>query len=192
MSALTYQQNRRPRYVALGAIIAIHALILYVLANSLTLHVRERIEEAARMTVINIQSVVESKPKPVKVKEAVPQPETPPEAAPPDQNPPPAVTTDTAVSDATALSFDALRSPDAYYPPMSAQLGETGAAIVQVCVTPEGRLENAPQVTSTSGYPRLDAAAVKWASEALRFKPATSRGMPVRSCAGYRVKFRLK
>jgi protein TonB len=193
MSALTYQQNRRPRYVAIGAIIAIHALIFYALTNSLNLRVRERLEEAARMTVVNIQSAVEpSKPKPIKVKEAVPQPETPPPEAAPADPTPPAVTADAAISDATALSFDALRSPDAYYPPMSAQLGETGAAIVQVCVSPQGRLESAPQVAQTSGFPRLDAAAVKWASEALRFRPATSGGVPVRSCAGYRVKFRLK
>ena len=101
------------------------------------------------------------------------------------------MTIDASVSNATALSYDAVRSPDAYYPPMSAQLGETGAAIVQVCVTPEGRLESAPQVAQTSGYPRLDTAAVTWASEALRFKPATAGGVPVRSCAGFRVKFRL-
>ena len=79
MSALTYQRNRRPRYVAIGAIIAVHLLIFYVLTNSLTLRVRERIEEAARMTVINIQAAVApSKPKPTNVKEAVPQPEAPP------------------------------------------------------------------------------------------------------------------
>lgn len=194
MSALTYQQNRRPRYVAIGAIIAVHLLIFYVLTNSLTLRVGPRLAEAARMTVVNIQSAVEaSKPKPIKVKQSVPQPEAPPPeaAAPPDDPNPPPVTTNAAMSDATALSFDAVRSPDAYYPPISAQLGETGAAIVQVCVAPEGRLESAPQVTQTSGYPRLDAAAVKWASEALRFKPATSGGLPVRSCAGFRVKFRL-
>ena len=193
MSALTYQKNHRPRYMAIGCIIAVHALILYALTNSLTLRMRERLEEAARMTVVNIQSAVEpSKPKPIRVKEAAPQPEaSPPEAAPAESTPP-ALTTDTAVSDVTALSFDAVRSPDAYYPPISAQLGETGAAIVEVCVTPDGHLQSAPQVRQTSGYTRLDAAAVKWASEALRFKPATAGGRPILACANYRVKFRLK
>jgi hypothetical protein len=37
----------------------------------------------------------------------------------------------------------------------------------------------------------LDAAAVKWASEALRFQPATRGGTAVASCKEFRVSFTL-
>jgi TonB family protein len=93
---------------------------------------------------------------------------------------------------ATDLQSRAIRSPDDYYPSASLQLQEEGLAVVHVCVGPTGRLEGAPTVTSTSGSRRLDAAAVKWASEALAFTPATRNGAAVSACKDYRVRFKLR
>ena len=92
----------------------------------------------------------------------------------------------------TTLAYTAVRSPDEYYPPVSAQLGEQGAVVVYACADARGRLQGQPRVQGSSGFERLDAAAVKWASEALRFTPATRAGTPVAACKGFRVTFRLK
>jgi protein TonB len=92
---------------------------------------------------------------------------------------------------ATALQFRAVRPADDYYPRASLKLQEEGTAIVQVCVTPAGKLDGNPVIRSSSGSSRLDAAALKWAREALRFTPATRGGVAVAACKGFRVKFTL-
>lgn len=96
-----------------------------------------------------------------------------------------------AVPAPTELRFEAVKSTDDYYPATSLRLQEEGVAIVRVCVGPDGRLSGAPVVESGSGSRRLDAAAVAWTREALRFMPATREGRPVAACKGFRVRFSL-
>lgn len=91
----------------------------------------------------------------------------------------------------TELRFEAVKSTDDYYPATSLRLQEEGVAIVRVCVGPDGRLSGAPVVESGSGSRRLDAAAVAWTREALRFTPATREGRPVAACKGFRVRFNI-
>jgi TonB family protein len=92
---------------------------------------------------------------------------------------------------ATALQFTVVRSTDDYYPSQSVSLGEQGAAVVRICVTPGGRLDGRPAIESSSGSSRLDAAAIAWAREGLRFTPATRDGTAVAACKGLRVNFKL-
>lgn len=92
----------------------------------------------------------------------------------------------------TQIGFRSTRSPDDYYPAASIRNGESGIAVVQVCVSPSGEVTGRPRVTESSGYARLDAAAVAWATEATRFTPATRNGEPVAACKGFRVNFTLR
>ncbi len=92
----------------------------------------------------------------------------------------------------TELTYQAVRSTDDYYPRISQQLAEEGATVVRVCVDAQGRIEGRPTVQSTSGSRRLDAAAVDWTREALRFTPATRDGVPMAACKGFRVRFNLR
>jgi TonB family protein len=92
----------------------------------------------------------------------------------------------------TPLQFRVVRPTDDYYPSASQSMQEEGLAIVRVCVTPAGRLDGKPVIQTSSGSSRLDAAALRWASEALRFTPATERGAPVAACKGFRVNFKLR
>lgn len=92
----------------------------------------------------------------------------------------------------TPLQFRAVRPADDYYPSASQSMQEEGLAIVRVCVTPAGKLDGKPVIQTSSGSPRLDAAALSWAREALRFTPATERGVPVAACKGFRVNFKLR
>jgi TonB family protein len=90
-----------------------------------------------------------------------------------------------------ALSYQALRSPDEFYPAQSIRMGEQGVVEIEACVASNGRLDDVPSVRTSSGHARLDAAAVQWAQQALRYRAATSNGVPMRSCKGFRVYFRL-
>ena len=75
------------------------------------------------------------------------------------------------------------------YPPLSAELGEQGTVVVRMQIGPDGFVTSA-DVVQTSGYPRLDGAAVaalsKW-----RFTPAIENGQPVPSEQVLPVRFRL-
>jgi protein TonB len=91
----------------------------------------------------------------------------------------------------TALQYRVVRPTDDYYPSQSLSLQEQGTAIVRVCVTPAGRLDGKPVIDTSSGSARLDAAALTWAREALRFTPATRDGVAIAACKGFRVNFTL-
>ncbi|HLQ11980.1 MAG TPA: TonB family protein [Steroidobacteraceae bacterium] len=90
------------------------------------------------------------------------------------------------------LSYVVTKPIDEFYPPGSIRLNEEGASTLQVCVAANGALAGAPALQSSSGYPRLDAAALKWAREALRFTPAQQDGKAVPACKGFRVSFKLR
>lgn len=92
----------------------------------------------------------------------------------------------------TGLSLDSRHSPsvDDYYPPVSRRLSEEGTVTVHVCVAASGHPEGLPTVTKSSGSPRLDAAAVKLASNE-RFFPYTVDGRAYAQCTTQPIKFVL-
>jgi TonB family protein len=80
-----------------------------------------------------------------------------------------------------------------FYPPLSRQLGEKGAAVLQVCVDTHGRLIKDPEIKDSSGSARLDAGALALAKAgAGHYRSTTEDGLPVTSCYGFRVRFQLK
>ncbi|HKC17495.1 MAG TPA: energy transducer TonB [Steroidobacteraceae bacterium] len=89
------------------------------------------------------------------------------------------------------LSYVVTKPLNDYYPPGSIRFGEQGASTLQVCVGADGALVSEPTLATSSGFSRLDAAAVKWAREALRFTPAQRDGKAVPACKGFRVTFRI-
>lgn len=76
------------------------------------------------------------------------------------------------------------------YPPASIRQGETGTVTLLIYVLPDGRVGEA-KVRTTSGFARLDAAAVREARRAWRFLPATSDGTAIGAWGTYSVTFRL-
>lgn len=83
----------------------------------------------------------------------------------------------------------AARTPPSY-PAISRRLGESGRVVLRVELDAAGRVSNA-QLTRSSGYTRLDTAAVeavmKW-----RCQPAQRNGQPVRSVAVQPFDFTLE
>ena len=73
----------------------------------------------------------------------------------------------------TPLRYQAVRPSDDYYPPQAIRMEIQGAVIVRACADASGRLAGTPTVVKSSRAPLLDAAGVKWASEALRVPPAS-------------------
>jgi TonB family protein len=96
-----------------------------------------------------------------------------------------------APSDAEAgvAKFKSIVNPDDYYPSGSKRRGEEGTPVVKACVGPSGALVREPEITESSGFPDLDAAAVKAAKDN-RYAPAIQDGAPMpESCIKYKIKF---
>jgi TonB family protein len=82
---------------------------------------------------------------------------------------------------------------DEYYPSLSRSLGEEGLATTQVCVNARGGLTREPAVTSSTGYKRLDEAALKLAKAGSGHYRANSEdGRAIDSCFSFRIRFQLR
>jgi periplasmic protein TonB len=194
------------RAIVFFAIVAFHVLIVWALASGLARQVVEIIAPPIETDIIEEELQREEPPPP-----PPPEMERPPVEVPPpevsidipmetstaiqdvtDRPPPPRPPPPPRVVNRTAPSVDLRRSPstDDYYPPASRRANEEGVATVKTCVSPEGRATGSAEVAKSSGHPRLDEAAVKWAGRA-RFKPGTEDGKPVEACTSFNVRFRL-
>ncbi len=76
------------------------------------------------------------------------------------------------------------------YPAASIRFGEEGTVTVEVRVGPDGRVLES-RLQRSSGFPRLDAAALEEARRVWRLKPATVDGVPIEAWHAVRVSFRL-
>jgi TonB family protein len=76
------------------------------------------------------------------------------------------------------------------YPPMSMARGEQGVVGVRYLVREDGSIGDA-QLASSSGFERLDTAAVQSVRERWRFQPARVNGMPAQAWRGALVAYNL-
>lgn len=76
------------------------------------------------------------------------------------------------------------------YPPVSRRLGEQGIVVLAISVGADGTVSDVRLVTS-SGFPRLDQAALDQARRRWRFEPALQDGRPVAAVRTITVTFRL-
>jgi TonB family protein len=80
-------------------------------------------------------------------------------------------------------------NPVDYYPAESKRRSEQGSPIVEACVGGSGQLLRDPVIAVSSGFPELDAAAIKVA-KASRYTAGTKDGVVLReSCIKFKVKF---
>jgi hypothetical protein len=93
---------------------------------------------------------------------------------------------------ATAPKITGVPAPLPNNPPGAQRGSEQAAPVVKACVGPDGNLVREPVIVETSGFPEIDAAAIKIA-KANRYSPAANRGAaPAESCVKFRVKFVVK
>jgi protein TonB len=192
------------RAIVFIAIVVFHVLVIYAFATGLAKSGQRYLSTILQTTMIQQEKPKDlpPPPPPVDLKEKPPvqviAPDinitVPVEAPPPIQNvttkaappPPPAPR---AVAPGTPIKPISMPDVHDYYPEQARRDGQEGRAQVKVCVGANGKIVSAETAT-TSGFPALDEAAIKVA-KAARFKPATSEGKPVDSCATLPVKFEL-
>jgi protein TonB len=192
------------RAIVFVAIVVFHILVIYAFASGLAKSGQRYLSTILQTTMIQQEKPKDlpPPPPPVDLKEKPPvqviAPDinitVPVEAPPPIQNvttkaappPPPAPR---AVAPGTPIKPISMPDVHDYYPEQARRDGQEGRAQVKVCVGANGKIVSAETAT-TSGFPALDEAAIKVA-KAARFKPATSEGKAVDSCATLPVKFEL-
>lgn len=76
-----------------------------------------------------------------------------------------------------------------FYPSESKKLGEEGVVALALYLNDVGRVQEA-HVETSSGFARLDAAAVEHAVKAWKFEPCSESGKPV--ACWYKIKFRFQ
>jgi protein TonB len=76
------------------------------------------------------------------------------------------------------------------YPPSSRRAGETGTVILEVYVLENGRAGDV-RVKKSSGFEKLDEAAVREVKRSWRLKPGTENGKPVPMWGQFAVTFKL-
>ena len=76
------------------------------------------------------------------------------------------------------------------YPPSSRRAGEAGTVILEVYVLENGRVGDA-RVKQSSGFPRLDEAAVREVKRSWKLVPGTENGKPAPMWGQFAVTFKL-
>ncbi|MEZ5475592.1 MAG: energy transducer TonB [Steroidobacteraceae bacterium] len=199
------------RTVVLFIIIGLHVLLAWALVSGLAQKIVHVVTQPIETSLIEEIKADDEPPPP-----PPPEMERPPvEVPPPDIviNLPMESSTSTAITDVTdkpvpprppppppvahepvrvAPRLDTRRSPSTadYYPPSSRRNGEEGVTTVRACVDTGGKTTGTPTVVKSSGFDKLDEAAVKWASRA-RWSPGTADGKPTESCNSFNVRFKL-
>jgi protein TonB len=180
-------------------ILGLHAIVIYAIAMSLGVVKIPEFAQDMEAVIIDAPQTEEVKPVEVKPELAeltpdVPMPEAIPEIPPEiEVEAPPVVenaiaTTPEAAPEVENLAVSNRVNP--VYPPASRRAGEQGVVMLRVLVNENGRPGDV-QVTQSSGFPKLDQAALdaikKWT-----FKPAKNGATPILSWTRVQVKFELK
>jgi periplasmic protein TonB len=76
------------------------------------------------------------------------------------------------------------------YPPASKRAGEEGTVTLDIYVLANGRIGDV-RIKKSSGFPRLDEAAVREVKSSWRLQPGTEDGKPVEMWGQFAVTFRL-
>ncbi|HKE45579.1 MAG TPA: TonB family protein [Steroidobacteraceae bacterium] len=200
------EHTLEPRqFIAIFGVIVIHVGLLLALKNGLTAHVIPEIIHSTQAIIIEtIKPQPEPKPVQPKVNPlAEPPPMPPPVIEPVEETPPDVIAVQSTPSDAatssdtgssaiTALQVDKrypLTRPE--YPAASVRKAEEGTVELLLYVMPNGRVSEA-KINRSSGFPRLDEAAIREAKRSWRFIPATSGGQAVASWGTFAVTFKLE
>lgn len=200
--------NAGRRATIFAFIVVFHVGLIWALNSSLSRQVVERVFGPIETKIIEEIEVEEEEPPPPPPQIEAPPPFVPPPdividlpatQAPtraitqvtdkPRPTPPPVVEKPVVrVKPDIDPRFKRRFQPD--YPPTSKRLGEEGSVTVDLLVGPDGKVLEA-KVGTSSGYPRLDEAAVKHALRAWRFTPGTENGKPVAFRHQVKVTFKI-
>ncbi len=189
-------------------IVALHAGMYYVLNSGLSKHLVDVVLGPIETRMIEEAPDTDEPPPP-----PPPKIETPPPFVPPPEvaieipqeaattaiqtvtnvrptAPPPPVAKPAPVPRTAPKSDPRRPLSQPEYPPSSRRAGEAGTVILEVYVLENGRVGEA-RVKQSSGFPRLDEAAVREVKRSWRLVPGTENGKPVPMWGQFAVTFKL-
>lgn len=187
------QQSSPPRIAGIALAVAIHIGLLYALIAGLAYR-------TVQVTPVPIETKIIQQTPEEKATPPPPlptfKPPPPPFVPPPEvkiATPPPVPAQSTAITNVTPVRppappppheavtvqphIDLAASHPPEYPPVSRRLGEEGTVVLEVMVGADGRA-NDVKVVQSSGFPRLDQAAIDGVKGNYRFAPGTLDGKP--------------
>lgn len=203
----TFNKGRNAgRTAILAGIVAFHVVLVVAINTSLSTVILDRLPPLIKAEII--EEIIEDKELP---------PPPPTVETPPPYVPPPDIVIDlpssapakTALTQVTNKPRPVAPPPAAVvkkspeidprfkrrfqpdYPPTSRRLGEEGSVVLQVLVGADGKVTDG-KVQKSSGFSRLDEAALKHALRAWRFTPGTEDGKPVTAWHSVKVTFRIE
>lgn len=211
---MTYKSRKTAsqQLTGIGFVVGLHVVGIYVVASGLAHQAVETV-----MGPIETKIIEESKPKQEELPPPPPKLQTPPPYVPPPdldvaiEAPPPSSAPTTAISNVSntpqpvappkpatpdvEAKFDPRGRfnafPDSEYPSQSRRLGEEGKVTIAILVQPDNSVGEV-KVVQSSGFERLDSAAVDWYRKRGRFTAAIKDGQPIASWKTIVVTFQLK
>jgi protein TonB len=194
------------RTIVLGAIIALHVFLAWVLATGLAQRAIQMVAPPIKTTIVQQTKKTVKPPPPPPPQLQQQQVEVPPPVIQinvPEASQTHAITVvkkvvraapapaPVRVTPLQAIARD-FPSTDSYYPDASRRLGEQGTVLVKLCIGAGGRVVGEPTVMKSSGSSRLDQAGLRYArATSGHFQPETRNGVPVTVCTALPIKFQL-
>jgi periplasmic protein TonB len=197
------------RLIGAGLVVLLHVGIIYALVTGLAHRVVDVIHAPIETKIID-EARQEKPPPPPPPPEFTPPPPAfvPPPEIHIEPPPPPKSTAITVVTPEKPLApppppvpvaegvrimpkIDAKRSQEPEYPPTSRRLGEQGSLVLQVLVDTDGRVLDTKLVQS-SGFERLDQAALDGVKADYRFLPGTLDGKPQQMWYTFKFTWKLR
>jgi protein TonB len=186
-------------------IVIIHLLMIWAFASGLAHRVIAQMTQDVKVNIIDVQKKDEKPPPPPKQDLEKPPPvqvpppivniviptEAPPMVVTDKPVPPPPPRPMAPPTPSQPIQFVHPPDPDQYYPEQSKRAEESGSVVLQFCVGENSKLDGEPTVTTSSGYPRLDAAAITMLKDQ-KYKAAIYNGKPIRSCKPVKTTFKFK
>lgn len=200
--------KNQKRTLAFVLVVAIHAMFIWVLNSGLGKAIVEFVAPPVETEILDEEIEDEEPPPPPPPDYVAPPPFVPPPdfqiAAPVSTAPTTAITTTTerpvapppkpapaaSVKTPPSTQGKGARITQPEYPPASRRAGEEGTVHLQVYVLESGRAGEI-KVAKTSGFPKLDEAAVKEVQRNWRFVPGKEDGKAVAMWHVFAVTFRL-
>lgn len=190
------------------AIVLLHLGMFWVLASGMSHRIVDVVLGPIETRLIEEAPKIDEPPPPPPPKIETPPPFVPPpdvaivipaDAAPttairqttttaPPAQPPPAPVAKVAATPPRSDPKRPLTQPE--YPPSSRRAGEAGTVILEVYVNANGRAEDV-RVKKSSGFPKLDDAAMREVRRSWRLVPGTEDGKPVAMWGQFAVTFKL-
>jgi periplasmic protein TonB len=201
--------KNQKRTLAFVLVLIIHGLFIWVLNSGLGKAIVEFVAPPVETEIVDEQPEEDEAPPPPPPDYAPPPPFVPPPdlliAAPVQTGPTTAITTTSerpvvapapkpapsgGVKTPPSTQGKGARITQPEYPPASRRAGEEGTVNLQVYVLETGRAGEI-KVAKSSGFPKLDEAAVKEVQRNWRFVPGKEDGKPVAMWHIFAVTFRL-